>query len=301
MTFANDITDLIKFAFSWVNEKSYWTLYLIFAVLYFFISLFDVTSFTQLFDFQTTGIMIAFAVVLLYLVVITLLVYFSLKLLFKVMPLKFSKVREFSISTVLGLIAIGILELLAAVFSVFELKWLVLLVIGIAFAIGAVLSMSNTILAIALGILAALPLFLYFVIVMRNSMRLFAATGLYLEGGKILESLSVSWNMTCRKALKIFALVIVELAIIYAFTFVELVPQLLAGLGDMMFSFVGIPIRPLSALISAIFSPALVIIQTFFFVGIYAWIKGSTNAPPVLNVKKTPTKSVRSRIIEKKK
>ncbi len=290
MTFSSDITDLIKFAFSWVKEKSYWTLYLIFAVLYFFMNLLDVTSFTKLFDFQTTGIIAAFAVVFFYIAVIMLLVYFALKLLFKVMLLKFSKVREFNISTVLGLIAIGITELLAAVFSVFELKWLVLLVIGIVFAIGAVLSMSNTILAIALGIFAALPFVAYFVIVMRNSMRLFAATGLYLEGGKILESLSVSWNITCRKALKIFALVLVELAIVYAFTLVELIPQLVAGLSDLPFSFVGIPVRPLSALISAIFSPALVIIQTFFFVGIYAWIKSDAKTQLVLNVKKTPAK-----------
>ncbi len=275
MTFVEALFNIVKYSVSWVTDKAYLKYYAILAVIYFFINLFDPSAFAKLFDFQATGIMLALFVVLLILLAYLALVYFSFKLLFKVMSAKYNGLREFNFSTFIGWIAVSILTALAALFSVFELKWLLLLLVAIIFGVGALLSISNIPVAVVLGAVAAIAGLLYLIIVIRNSMRLFPAFGFYLQGNGIRDSLSQSWVATAGKALLMLVIWIIEAAIVGLITVLEFLPQVFAGVADTVGSLLGVPIRPFSAVVAAIFSPASLIIQTFFMVGIYSWIKGS--------------------------
>ncbi len=276
MTITTGILDVLRFSFSWVKNKSYWKYYGIFAVLYFVINLFNAGSFAKLFDFNTVGIATAGVVIAVIFIAFLLLIYFGYELMYKTMQLKFSNLRPFNFSTFIGLIVTGIADIIYSTFSLFELKWLALLVLAIVFGVGAFLTMSNVVLAIVLGGIAVLCVLAYSVIFTRNFIRLSLASGFYLEGNGIRNSLSTCWDQTAGKALKLLLFGLVEVVVVIVISLVQLVPQLAASVGDAVVNLVGVPVNPFSALVSAVFSPLIAIFQTFFFVGMYNWLRNDS-------------------------
>ena len=280
MTFFEDAKNVVEFSLSWTKDKRYWKYYAIFAVLYFVLNLFDGKTFASAFTFENgSGVILPFLVMFLVIAAFVLSLYFSYKLLCEIMSSRFSKVREFNVSTFIGLLINGVLGVLAALFSAFELKWLALLAVGLVLAGGAafLLAGQNTILAIALGVLAGIALLGYGAILLRNFVRLSLSFGLYLQGSGIVESLKSSWGKTPGKALKIFGLFLVAGIVIWAIILAELLPQLVAGIADSVISLAGIPLKPFTAILAAIFSPAIVLIEQFAYVAIYELIVGKTS------------------------
>ncbi len=70
----------------------------------------------------------------------------------------------------------------------------------------------------------------------------------------------------------------------------QVLPQILATMADGAVQLAGVPITPFAGLVNAIFSPFLVLFQTFFFVGLYAWLKAQAGETKV--VKKAVAKKV---------
>ncbi len=275
MTFSQDIVEMVKYAFSWLKDKKYWNAYAIFGVLYFFLTLFDARSFATLFGFGT-GIILSIFIIITVLAAFVFLVYYSFKLIYDLLAEKFPSMRPFGIRTFIGFIVTSILAFFACLFSVFELKWLLLLVGSMAFGVGAFLSISNVFLSLGLGLIAGLLAFSYFIIVVRNFARLTPVSGFYLQGKGVIESMKDSWLTTSGKALKIGAVIIIQAFVVGVISVVQLFPTLLASIGDVVFTVIGIPLRPLTAIVSGISSPAIIMTQYFFYVALFAWIVRNT-------------------------
>ncbi|MBI4406409.1 hypothetical protein HY571_00675 [Candidatus Micrarchaeota archaeon] len=278
MSFGDVVLNVLRFAFSWLKDKEIWKFYAVLAGLYFVFNFFSPNAFTSLFSFETTSIILSLLFLLVFLLGFVFIIYFSYKLLYVVLKRKFAKLREFGVKTFVYLVVLQILMALASIFSVYELKWLALLVAGIIFAGAAFVSASNLFVAVPLGIIAALLSFAYFVVMMRNFARLVAATGLFLEGRGLTESLWISWINTSNKALKILAISLISAAISGVIATIQSVASLFATVGDLVWSFLNLPIQPLSAIIAGVFMPAGVIISTFIYVGLYEWLRSSMQA-----------------------
>ncbi len=281
------IRDIVNFSFSWMKDKEMQKLYLGLLVAYFALSLFTITKEDPLafLNFEAIG---TFGIVALFVMIVAFIasLYFSFKVLFKTMNLKFSKLRSFNLESVVMLIVLQILTFFAGLFSVFELKWLALLgaaiLFGIAGAFSPMLITAGSSSAFPVGLLGAVLLVLsaicavaYFVIIMRNAVRLSPAAGLYLQGKGLTASLSESWKTTPGKALKIFAIFLVSGVIVMVLTGVELLISAIFTLieGEWVISEIGV--RPFSAFLSALLSAFSAIFQTFTYVGMLVWLFGA--------------------------
>ncbi len=278
MSFGEVVWDIIRFAFSWLRDKEIWKFYAILGGLYFALNFISPEAFSSVFSFQASGIILSLLLLVVLLLVFVFILYFSYSLLYVVLKRRFPKLREYGVKTFVYLVVLQILVSLASIFSVYELKWLALLVVGIILAGAAFVSASNLFVAAPLGVIAALLFFVYIVVMIRNAVRLTAASGLFLEGKGMRESMWLSWLATSNKAMKIFVVFLISGAIGGAVTTVQVVVELLASVGDLVWNFLGLPIQPLSAIVIGIFAPAAVVIGTFFYVGIYAWLRESMRA-----------------------
>jgi len=108
-----------------------------------------------------------------------------------------------------GMILLGIAAGLTALLSWKEKKLLALPVLGIALvAFGTVIA--------PVAVLGGLMLFVYYILVIRNAVRLFLAPAYFAENGfvGIGKSLDYSWQATAGKALHIFAILLIAYFVI---------------------------------------------------------------------------------------
>ncbi len=275
MSYVDSIKEIAVYSFSWLKGNSIWKLYGALALAYFFLNIFTPDYFSTLFESEVPDITMAVFVALILIVATLATIYFSYVLLYEVFSTKFAKLKKLSLSTIFGLFVIQVLSVLAALFSVYELKWLTLLGAAIVLAVGAFLSGGyNVYITAVLSGLAALAFLIYSVVALRNGVRLFQASGLYLQGSGFQESLKQSWVKTSGKALKIFGMAVVSIVVAGVIAFVETALGLAAAFGDLIWDFLGVPLTPFSAFISAVLGPATVVVSTFFYVGIYCWLEG---------------------------
>ncbi|MFH0713631.1 MAG: hypothetical protein V1722_04215 [Candidatus Micrarchaeota archaeon] len=278
MDFVNEVVEINKFGFTWIKDKQILSLYPLLAALYFIVSLINPTGLAQLFTFQATGIMVAFAAVFVIVVAYVALQYASMKIMRDVLAVNGKNVKPFTPMVFIHLIILSIAFILSALFSVFELKWLVLLIVGILFAVGSYFSMSTLPVSIVFGIIAGVCLAAYLVIMVRNLVRLSFSPYVYLQGASLVGAMRGSWNLTCKKALKIFIILLACAIVTGIISMVFALPQMLAMIGDSLINLAGIPIQPLSALLVAIYSPAVFFISTFVSIKAYVWALGQTKA-----------------------
>lgn len=265
MDLKDSILQTVHFSFSWLGNKAYHSVYLLLAVVYFFLNLFDVTTLNPSDSLYVVGWLV-------FVISLALLLYLSYKLLYDVLKLRYKDLIEFNVAEVVKLIVLSILSMLAAFFSVFELKWLALLAVAIVLGIGVVIVGLETTTALALGILAAIFAAAYGVVVIRNAMRLFVAIPAYLRSGDLIGSIKQSWDYTPTKALKLLLFSITLALIIGVVSLVELAPLFLADLADSAINIT--PAKPFYALVNAVISPFLLLFETFFAVSVYSWVIG---------------------------
>ncbi len=133
------------------------------------------------------------------------------------------KVGKFSINLVIKLILSGIVSFFVAFFSIYELKFLSIAIIGVILFIAGIVSLviaqGNFIFLILgiLGILASLILFfVYYIIMVRNFVRISFASVLLVEKNLgVRESVRTSWKLTTGKAVLIFIIQLILWGIVW--------------------------------------------------------------------------------------
>jgi len=202
-------------------------LILISAIIFFGLICVSVVAFSYLFF---TPDLIIFSIIpllflLLFLVVMIITgVYFSYRIVSFALGSIGKKVQKFSIRLALKLILSGIVSFLVALFSLYELK---LLLIGIAGVILLLISLALIIfsnfnfLMIILGFLvifvSIILLFIYYIVLIRNMTRISFARILIIEKNLgVRESVKNSWNLTAGKAVLIFLIQFIFVMIIAA-------------------------------------------------------------------------------------
>jgi len=133
----------------------------------------------------------------------------------------------------------SLIESLAAVFCIYELKYLAVGIVSlILFILGGVLvifASTNFILGIIGALFLVLSVILalaYFVIIIYNSYRLMVSTVAFVASGKgIFETLKMSWDMTKGNVLMIFLVMLVVGIIISSISFTVSMPAMFYGMG----------------------------------------------------------------------
>ncbi len=259
--FINDAVSILKFSFSWLKRPNLWLCFLG-----------GVIGYALLNSFQSTAGMRLLYKGLSLLVAIILFVVVDYLVTRASMQLKGYKLIENSPMNFIRFLILGIYILIVAVFSLFELKFLAVAIasvvfLAIGFAMAATLGSGEiafiAVVPLGLGALLALA---YFVITIRNVMRLIQAQGNFLTGKGIRESTKLSWNTTPKMAGKIFIinlLVSLPLALIsYAGGIIEFLLNL-PGNSELAAA---------GAIIAAIFSGVMLISTTTAYAGFYEWV-----------------------------
>ncbi|MFH1247066.1 MAG: hypothetical protein V1644_01675 [Candidatus Micrarchaeota archaeon] len=288
-SFSSVVQDVLNFSFSWISNKEMQKYFAILTVVYFFYSLFDLSTdnFSLFANTAVSELATSFAVVAVLVIAAVASIYFSLKVMFKALSLKFSKLRQFNLETIIMLIVLQILTALAALFSVFEFKWLALLGATVVFGVlGTVvgpmfmLSGADNSLIQLLGtgalVLAAICAIAYLVIVFRNFCRLLPSAGLYLRGKSLTASITESWQLTPHKALKIFTIFLVMAVFVAVLSLVEYGASTVLAFLETGLTFGSVPITPISAILSALVSAFSTIFQAFTYAAMLAWLLGET-------------------------
>jgi hypothetical protein len=138
--------------------------------------------------------------------------YFSYKVLSFALSSAGKKFKKFDLKLGVQIILLGIASSFAVFFSLFELKLLLVGLVGIVLMIlgaGLLMLFNSDSLMAALGVLfilvSLIPLFVYYIVLVRNSVRVSFAPLILIEKSKgIRESLKASWNLTGGKAVLIF-------------------------------------------------------------------------------------------------
>jgi len=113
--------------------------------------------------------------------------------------LKVSK-RKYAPLTVIKFIKFILLSLaigIIAFFSLYNIKWLWMLVIGAALSIGgAIMIAIGNLTGIGLMVLGVFVIILYGIVILYNTLRLLIAEAIFVEGEGIINSLKKSWVIT---------------------------------------------------------------------------------------------------------
>lgn len=139
-------------------------------------------------------------------------VYFSYKVLSFALSCLKKKSVEFSFDLAIRLILTGIFSFLVALFSLYELKLLLIGVIGFILflcGLGFIIFFYNNAVLFIFGILfvfiSLFLIFIYYVIIVRNSVRIsFSSLALVEKDLGVNEAVKYSWNMSAGKAVLIF-------------------------------------------------------------------------------------------------
>ena len=292
MQFVNDFIQNTKNALKDLTNPQIKSIILLVLVLQFL---------TMLFTSQNAGVI----AILLMPVVFVLAIaenYFMYKSVHALLP---SPKKQYSFITFLKLILLCILQGLVALFSVFDLKWLAVLVLtGILFICGIVVR-TNPLVSLALFAVGCLLLFVYLLIVIRNVMRLCFIVFDYLQDPSLafFSSFKTTWSKTSGKALKIltrfaiFGLVVMlPLGCVYMGLFL---------IGAFLDNILNLPLNLFTAVLAAPAITLLSLLAMFYYLETYKSMFQKTQidsavqtiSQPVLE-SKAPAKA---KIVSKKK
>lgn len=140
------------------------------------------------------------------------------------------KTIDLTLVNYIKFLLIGIATAFAAFFSIYNLKFLAILVIGFLLsAIGFILLAINPIfggMIIALGLVV---IFAYFFVIIYNSLRLALTDITFIESGSITDALKKSWQVTKGNVLNLLIALVVFGIVISIITMVFQIPAIFYG------------------------------------------------------------------------
>ncbi len=221
--------------------------------------------------------------------------YYVYKTIYTLMP---NPKKGYDFLRTLKIFLLFFLQGLCAAFSVFDLKWLLLPVIGlILFVTGILTTTTSPLVSVIAFSTAAILIALYGVILVRNLIRLSVTVFEYLQNPTLplFSSFHVTWQKTSGKALKL-------LARILTFSLLILLPISLAYfvlflIGSFVDTLLGLPVHLFSALLATPFITLMELTGMFYAYRTYVTLIGKTKEAPAIQ---TPPKAKAEQIVKSK-
>lgn len=131
-----------------------------------------------------------------------------------------------------------------AVLSLYNLKWLWMLVIGAALALGGTIMLAiGNLIGAALVSIGIIIILLYFIVVIYNSLRLSIGEAIFVEGEGVINALKKSWITTKGNGWELFFSVIALVFVLYVIILIFTIPAVIYSI-IYMFSTMAIGSNP---------------------------------------------------------
>jgi hypothetical protein len=139
-----------------------------------------------------------------------------------------NKHNSLTISRYIKFLILSIAAGIIAGLSLYNIKWLWMLVIGLALTLsGAIITTTGNLWGISLAGIGAAVLCIYVVVFIYNSIRLSISEAIFVEGEGIINSLKKSWVITKGNVLGIAVIIIILMIVLSLLSFVLSMPAII--------------------------------------------------------------------------
>jgi len=300
-----DIGAFLNFSFvSWLKDKQalkYLALLSVFTIIFSIVSSFVSYNFTTaLLSLQGTpsavinaffGLLsVATVIGLIYFVIIYIIQYFIFA---KALGSANLTAEKISVMRLVRLIILDIASVLVALLSMFNLKFLWIVIAAIVLFVGGIVlaaagyssgAMALTASGGALAVIGIILTIVYLAVVVYNSIRLSMGTAVFIEKERsIMDCLRISWEKTDGKVWEIIAAWVVVVVIMVVISFVASIPAMiyafivgftsaLRGVTDSQMIQLALSVNPAYLILSIpiyIASAFIMIVSAYYYVSIY--------------------------------
>jgi membrane-anchored glycerophosphoryl diester phosphodiesterase (GDPDase) len=324
-----DLGKILSFAFfDWFKQKEVLKFvgiaFVIYAILIIVTNFVIYSSISPLINnFSLNGFTNSFFYIIGYVIVMSIIsfVIFSAinyMLISKALEAKGRDYIDFDAKRWINFVFLNIAEGLAALFSVYKLRWLLILIAAIAlFILGTIIliaaSAINTPILVFAGVLmlllGILLLFAYCFVIVYNCYRLIISSVIFVEGQEsVLDALRLSWDKTHGSVLNVFVVMLILGVVVGIVSFVVAIPSsIYQGIGTMsgvanpseMFNTLVDPVAIVLSMPTYLVASVMFAVQAFALVGVYDALDGKK--PVVKEKTKTVARKKASKSVRRKK